>query len=257
MAQNFLSSPLYSLVVTADTSSPASDLFVENLHTDEVYLLLKQYGGNGYAFQMCPPPLFAEVIKINLIRARASKAGLLGEHDLWREACEVLHRIYGFSSEEWAEANERFDTDSKLSINISRSAVALYCISSLGSLGVLPPDPSLDNNCYMETRILHGLLSKALNPLSSFGTNGYVLWPLVVLGVQAVDGGADMRTFVRKHLINLSTVSGTYGPLAAKEVLESFWASGKTGWDACFDKPYMFTTILTVNRGRLIRRVED
>ena len=78
-----------------------------------------------------------------------------------------------------------------------------------------------------------------------------------MLGVQAVDGGADMRTFVREHLVNLSTVSGTYGPLAAKEVLESFWASGKTEWDACFDKPYMFTNILTVNRGRLIRRVED
>ncbi|KAJ5101380.1 hypothetical protein NUU61_003602 [Penicillium alfredii] len=236
--------------VIGDTSSPATDMLVEKLPLEELYLMLEQYGGNGYGFQMCPTPLFIEIVKINHIRARASRAGPIEEDDLRREAWEALCRIYAFSSEEWSEANDRFTDASILLSKIYQSAVALYCISSCQSLGILPPDHLLNNNCSMEAGILHGLLYEAATQHESTGILGYSLWPLMVLGVEARDGGSDPRAFVIGNLKDLSVSTGTYCPLAAKEVLESLWASGETGWDVCFDKPYLFTSVLTVNRGQ-------
>ncbi|KAL2827334.1 hypothetical protein BDW59DRAFT_171363 [Aspergillus cavernicola] len=211
------------LVVTADTSSPASNLLVQTLPIEELYSMLERYGGNGYAFQMCPTSLFVEIAKINYIRARASKSEMVEEGDLRKDACEALRRIYDFSFEEWANINGHLKEAHNLFFSILQSAVALYCISSLQTLGGLPPGSTLLlSNGYMEREILYGLLGKAFNPASAFRITGYLLWPLIVLGVQAVDGGADMRTFVRKSLTDLSAYWGTHSPLAAKEVLENF-----------------------------------
>ncbi|KAL2823284.1 C6 zinc finger domain-containing protein [Aspergillus cavernicola] len=238
------------VVVTADTSSPASDMLVEGLDLEELYLMVKQYGGNGYGFQMCPTPLFAEIVKINHIRNRISKPNCTNEDDFQKNAYEVLRRVYNFSPAAWIESNEYLTEESRLIVDIYQSAVALYCMSSLQSIGALPPDPLLRNNCDMERRILHGLLERALRQRP----HGYTFWPLMVLGVRAVDGGPALRAFVRENMIDLSASSGTYSPLAAKEILGRFWASGRTEWDACFDKPHMFTTVLTVNRGQLPTR---
>ncbi|CAG8082358.1 unnamed protein product [Penicillium salamii] len=241
------------LIVNADTSSPASDLLVETLPLQQLYSIIDQFGGNGYAFQMCPPPLFLDIIKINHIRSRASKVDTTQDDTLQKEASQILSQVYGFPGEEWASANDKHDDENLLLISIFQSAVALYCMSSLQSVGVLPPDPRLKSNRYMETRILYELLNKALNPLPSAGSNGYFLWPLVVLGVQAIGACGNLRTFVRENLVNLSASSGTHGPLAACQVLETFWASGKTEWDDCFRESTMLTTILTVNRGQLLK----
>ncbi|THC87327.1 hypothetical protein EYZ11_013228 [Aspergillus tanneri] len=241
------------LAVTADTSSPASDLLIETLPIEELYLLLGKYGGNGYAFQMCPTPLFVEIAKINHLRARASKAGIIGDLDLQEEACEILRRVYDFSPVEWTKANGPLEEAKIFFFNILQKAVALYCMSSLQNLCLFPQGSPLSNSRYTERELLYGLLSQAFGPLSSLGLKGYLLWPTMVLGVEAVDGGAVMRFFVQRSLIELSVSRGTYSPLAAKEVLESFWASDKTGWDACFDQPYMFTTVLTVNRGQMVK----
>ncbi|GAD93893.1 C6 zinc finger domain-containing protein [Paecilomyces variotii No. 5] len=238
------------VVVTADTSSPASDLLVEGLGLEELCQVVNQYGGNGYGFQMCPPPLFSEIININHIRSQISKPNCINKNDFQENAREVLRRVYNFSPAAWIQSNGYRTEESKLIVDIHQSAVALYCMSSLQSIGALPSDPLLRKNCDMERQILHGLLERLLRQRP----HGYTLWPLMVLGVQAVDSGPALRAFIREKMTDLSASSGTYAPLAAKEVLERFWASGRTEWDACFEKPHMFTTVLTVNRGQLPRR---
>ncbi|KAJ5094964.1 hypothetical protein N7532_007255 [Penicillium argentinense] len=67
------------LAVNGDTASPASDMLITSIPADEIYLVIKQFGGNGFAFQMCPMSLFVEIMNINRIRARASIAGLMEE----------------------------------------------------------------------------------------------------------------------------------------------------------------------------------
>lgn len=225
-------------------------MLVEGLDPTQLYSIVQRYGDNGYAFQTCPTPQFAEIIKINYIRNQMSRPEKKNQCNLQSDAREVLRRVYEFSPAAWTESNEFLTNESDLIVTAYQSAVALYCMSSLSSVGALPPDPLLKNNCDIERRILHGLLEKGLDQRSY----GYLFWPLMVLGVHAVHGDYSLRSFVRDKMISMSAISGTYAPLAAKEALEDFWGSGKEKWDDCFKKPHIFTTVLTVNRGQLPRR---
>ncbi|KAJ5152016.1 hypothetical protein N7492_010311 [Penicillium capsulatum] len=240
------------LVVLSDTTSPASDMLLGGLNVDELYGMVKEYGGNGSGFQMCPMPLITEIIKTNHIRTLISKRNKMDANDdLQSEAREVLRRVYAFSPTAWTESNEYLADSSKHISETYQSAVALYCMSSLQSVGALPPHPLLKRNRDVEARILHGLIEKSLSQRCA----GYNFWPMLVLGVQAVNGSPSLRAFVRDKMVVMSAICGTYAPLRAKDILEQFWASGKDEWDDCFDKPYMLTTILTVNRGQLPRKL--
>jgi hypothetical protein len=61
----------------------------------------------------------------------------------------------------------------------------------------------------------------------------------------------EIRAFVVQALLALAHHSGSCVPLTAKQVLEAFWASGQTGWDACFARPYVFTGQIAVDTRRL------
>lgn len=74
-----------------------------------------------------------------------------------------------------------------------------------------------------------------------------MLWPLVVLGVAAAEESVALQAFVADQLVLLSRHLGTHVPITAKLMLETFWASGQTRWDACFDRPYVFTTFLSLD----------
>lgn len=237
-------------MVLADTSSPSSNLLVDDLDISELHQIINEYGGNGYGFQMCPTQLFTEIVNINHVRNQMRKRNGTDISDLQRDAREILHRVYEFSATTWTESNEFLTEESVLIVETYKSAVALYCMSSLSSVGALPPDPLLRSNCEMEGRILYGLLTKCTSRRSP----GYMFWPLMILGVQVKDEDTTMRHFVRNHMVSMSASTGTYAPLAAKEVLEKYWASSKDGWDDCFETPQMFTTVLTVNRGQLPRK---
>ncbi|KAL1854608.1 hypothetical protein Plec18167_003271 [Paecilomyces lecythidis] len=196
---------------------------------------------------MCPQPLLAEIIRVNHLRKRATK--LTVPEDLSHEAYEILDRIDGFSTERWAESRSSSKEDWILLGNIYRTAVALYCISSLQSVSVLPLSSSLRVRCSTHGQLLHILLNEAL---SSPRINRFMLWPLVVLGVQAANGDLEMRLFVEKQLPEMSRRVGTSVPLTAKGVIEKFWASGETRWDACFDRPYVFVTQIAVDLQQFI-----
>lgn len=79
-----------------------------------------------------------------------------------------------------------------------------------------------------------------------------MVWPLVVLGVDAARRTAARRTFVTRKLEALSYELGTSISSTAKDVLEKFWKSDERSWDACFDRPYAFTTQIAPDTGRLL-----
>jgi hypothetical protein len=94
---------LNSVVVTADTSSPASDMITGGFDLKEFYRVVKEYECNGYGFQMCPTPLFAEIVKINHTRNRISKSNCTDEDDLHKmhsKSCvmsTISHQLHGSS----------------------------------------------------------------------------------------------------------------------------------------------------------------
>ena len=204
-------------------------------------------------FQMCPPPLFAEIIRINHIRLQAVKhvSQASKVEALSHEAYDILSRIQDFSSEQWANSKPRSKQDWTVVGDVYQTAVTLYCVSSLQSLSVLPTTPSLKAECAAHAQLLHSSLTLAV---ARPRIKRFTLWPLVVLGVEAAQQGRGaMRDFVAGQLPILSRDAGTHVPLTAKGVLERFWASGETGWDSCFDQPYAFVMQIAVDTSGILR----
>ena len=232
----------YSIGVIGNTTCAAKDLVMTNSHLNDLDFILEQYGGRLFVFQMCPPSLFAEIVKINHLRMRATRVVEVGS--LSQEAYTILNRVDEFSPEQWAQSKPSSQKDWMLLGTVYQLAVSLYCISSLQSLSALPRTASLAAHRTASIQSMHVFLQDAL---SSPKIKRLMLWPLVVLGVQAVNGNALLRVFVKIKLSELSRHIGIASPLAAKSVLERYWKSGETDWDKCFDKPYAFVTQFAVN----------
>ena len=198
---------------------------------------------------MCPPALFAEIIKINHLRMQATRHDPSTTEKCAQEAYSIAARVHDFSPERWAQPKPSSNKDWMRLGNIYQAAVGLYCILSLQSLSVLPRSLSLRTQCARHAQILQVLVKQAL---SSPKTKRFMIWPLVVLGVEAVHGDSALRTSVGQQLVELSRYAGTYVPLLAKSVLERFWVSGETAWDSCFDRPYAFTTQIAVDMSAII-----
>lgn len=196
-------------------------------------------------FQVCALPLFSEVVRINYVRKRASCNDLSDAKLLSREAYEILNRISKFSTAEWAASKPTAKKSWVLIGHAYGAAVALYAILSLQSVGVLGDTPALCDDRATLRRQLFAAFQEAL-PSSTL--KRLMFWPLVVLGVEAGSGGdQDLRTFVAGQMPELSRHAGVHSPWVAKDVLETFWNSGQTRWDACFDKPYVLTTQIAVD----------
>lgn len=239
-----------SIAVMGNTTCPASDLHMTSLHMKARRFLPEQYGTSILPFQLCPLPLFVDIITTNHLRMQAARVGAAVDIEaLQGEAHNLLDRIDSFSPHQLAESKYSSREDWVLVGKVYQAAVALYCILSLQSLSVLPETPELRIKCATNGTMLQTLLEEAL---ASKKLNRFIVWPLVLLGVEAAYGGASMRAFVANQLSELSRDVGSYVPLMAKRVLEGFWASGETRWDACFCRPYIFTMQIAVDTSRLM-----
>ncbi|KAK4098861.1 C6 zinc finger domain-containing protein [Parathielavia hyrcaniae] len=260
------------VAVIGNTTCPASSILMAEAHLGALDAIMNLSNTTVTSFQMCAPALFAEIIRINHLRVRATVHGshMQEETDtheaLAQEAYAILERIHHFSPEHWADIKPRSRDDWTLMGRIYQTAVALYCVSSLQSLAVLPTTTTTTGTTTTtpqsgaRARLLHQLLEQAV---ASQRIQRFTLWPLVVLGVvtspthgDGAAASAAARGFVAAQLPVLSRCVGTYVPLTAKSVLERFWASsGGTGqgqWDACFDRPYAFFTQLAVDTSRIL-----
>lgn len=225
------------------------------MHLSSVDSILARHGDAASPFQMCPPQLFTDIIRINNLRMLAATSGQRAQH-LSLAAFEALDLVAAFSPEQWANSKDSSVEDWTLMGRAYQAAVSLYCIMSLQSLSVLPRSATIRNAHAEHTRQLHTLLAaKGIGLLSSPRTRRFMLWPLVVLGV-AVAGkelncSSELRDFVALSLEELSLSLSTRVPLTARGALESFWASNSTRWDDCFNRPYVFTAQIAVDSGHL------
>ncbi|KAB8277448.1 hypothetical protein BDV30DRAFT_234781 [Aspergillus minisclerotigenes] len=232
------------ITVMGDTSSPVPNLTMATSQLEELDSMIEQYDGRPFAFATYLTALFAEIIKINYLRVRASKSDRIAASVFTNDAYEIiLNRIHSFSPEQWAEPKLTAHAEWVLLGNIHQAAVALYCILSLQSLAILPRSSFLPQHCTAHAQLLQRLLSQAL---AFHRVERFIIWDLVVLGVAAVND-AGIRAFIREQLPELSHSTGTYAPFMAKALLERFWASGETHWDACFDQPYTFAMNMSVD----------
>jgi hypothetical protein len=181
------------------------------------------------------------MIKINSLRFQVMTSPVT--ESTKATAHELLEHIEAFSPENWTEERTEASTDTKedwlLLGRIYRSSVALYCISSLQSLGIIP-----SNRYFTAMRTVHGtrLFTFLQKALTRARIKSCMIWPVVVAGMQAVDASPNIRHIVDEQLAELGQSLGTPAPLWASAVFHRFWASGKTGWDDCFDRAHVFVS---------------
>ncbi|KAF3765324.1 putative C6 finger domain protein [Cryphonectria parasitica EP155] len=239
------------LSVIGNTTCPASDLNMTIPTMEEVDFILAKSSSNMIPFQLLPPSLLVEIANINRLRAQATTC--VGSQTLPQEAVEILDRIRSFSPSQWARLKPASQEYWALAGDVYRSAVLLYGISSLRSVAILHQSPSLDALWATQTQSLQQLLDKAL---SSACIKDNMLWPLTVLGAGSTGCGPAMRSFVATKLDNMSQSVGSFAPLLAKNVLERFWRSDDTSWDACFPRPYIFATIFSLDLKQIFLQPE-
>lgn len=206
--------------------------------------------GSAVTPSLCPPSLLAEIVRINHLRLQARTKATVIEGFLTDKAYRILNRIHKFSPEQLAESKPSSKEDWRLVGSVFKSAVILYCILSLQSASLLPETATLGETCTNYGRLLQASLAETL---SSPRTKRYMLWPVVVLGVEAAHSGLAMRAFIAEQLPELSRAAGTSVPLTALTVLKSFWTSDDIRWDACFDRPYPFTMQIAVDVSQVLR----
>ncbi|KAI0177539.1 fungal-specific transcription factor domain-containing protein [Pestalotiopsis sp. NC0098] len=238
------------IAVISNTTSPSLEIGMSDSQLEELHVLLDQYGHNVFAFQLCPPDLFGGIVHINRIRMRAAKHATAGNEvdELRLEAHTILAKIDGFSSSAWAESKPASTEHWKISGDVYKRAVLIYCILSLQGLFSSPDVSVFQERCRASAQELKSLLSSGVHILS---LKRFMLWPLIVLGVAGSNSDSNMRAFVSAQLPELSRFSGLYAPIIAKQVLERFWTSGDTSWDACFDRPYAFTMHTAIDVSRI------
>jgi hypothetical protein len=220
-----------------------------NLHVEALSFLLEKYSIMASQIHLCPIQLFPEIFKVNHLRMQGARPDLFDTEALQEVAYEILDRINSFSPQQLADSKHSCREDWILVGKAYQAAVALYCILSLQSLSVFPQSSALRMQCAEHGELLKSLLKEAL---ASKRLKRFMVWPLVVLGVEAVHSGEVMRSFVAKQLTELSYDAGTYVPLTAKRALEEFWSSGDTRWDDCFGRPYIFTLQIAVDTSGLM-----
>ncbi|KAI4659232.1 uncharacterized protein J4E78_005658 [Alternaria triticimaculans] len=191
-----------------------------------------------FPYTLCPRELFTEILRTNQLRAKASAATQLCDFnpDYALEAYNVLGRIEAFSAEDWARAGT-FCTEWLTVGLVYKSAVALYATLSLCPLMVLPTTPSL-----LESQAAYGdvLLSNLGTALKAPRMAKFMVWPLIVAGVEAMHRGEGTRNWIEAGLEDLSRTLGTSCPIKVCSVLKRYWKGGVAGWDECFDQSYVF-----------------
>lgn len=233
-----------SVAVIGNTTSPATDLIMTGPLINSINLVRKEYGNVVFGFQGCPLDLFVELVRINHLRFCATKPNIISVDECSSKAFRILDRVTNFSPDAWAKAKPSRNEDWMHLGYVYQAAVLLYAILSLQSLSILPRKDYLSDICVKNSLFLHELLERAIK---SPRIKRFLLWPLLVLGVEAVNRDQLMRSFVRQNLKDLSNYVGFHVPLRAKIVLERFWASNETSWEMCFNEPRAFAMHIAID----------
>ncbi|VUC27311.1 unnamed protein product [Clonostachys rosea] len=241
----------FHIDVFGATTAPCVDARRVQQQLSVVGHLKTLYGDGLLTSTPCPPELVSCIIFTNYIRSQPSNCFISLEDSYW-----PLQQILAFDPEAWAsslslhklQGSDPEDQHRQLPRSwswarigrIYQSAVALYCVESLG------PPPELG---HCDIRSAHReILLQELRQLTNGSRNQLrklVIWPMVIAGLVLDSNDQLSQDFVTKELTWLSATLGTAAPLIARGLLRELWHSsaysrhGRT-WEDLFDRPYVF-----------------
>ncbi|OAQ96193.1 hypothetical protein LLEC1_03077 [Akanthomyces lecanii] len=202
-----------AIAINVNTTSPARqqiDGFDDFTDAQLVSILDAAYSTS----MQCPTELYVNMVHISRLRAvLASKGNRPDETTVNQQVRRIFDSISHVDADEWAAKpmfKDKIDAVAAVG-RIFAVAVRLYGILTL-------PQSATSRHMLMHTTSL--------------------CWPLIVGGVAVAGGAAEDQDFIEKSLLSIWALPNTSACLImAIRKLRPFWASGKTGWEDCFDMP--------------------
>ncbi|KAK2594079.1 hypothetical protein QQS21_008228 [Conoideocrella luteorostrata] len=237
------------IATMANTTSPATDQ-IQGFASWTTPELCAVYSKTMYSEMPCPTHLFLNIIQIN--RLRTQLAATVSYKDvIWPLARDIFVDIERFSPENWIEPYPVPQKPEMVLVGkIFKTAVTLYGVLSLPPPPMSSPPPAEGDSpqthetptaaSYQKTKVAirDKLMRQACQAMDIRPTKIYLSWPLAVLGVALVDGKPSDQATIEDYLRKISVAPQSYcGPTITLNKLKAFWASGKTGWEDCFDEP--------------------
>ncbi|KAM3512113.1 hypothetical protein MY11210_004249 [Beauveria gryllotalpidicola] len=259
---------VFMLHVLTSTTTPAAQMLTifDDLTPEETHHV---FTFTLYTDVPCSSHVFADLIRINRLRALVA-GGAPVQSFVLPAARQVYKHIAEFSVTDWEEPYGVPDKpEARLLCRIFQKAVLLYGLLTLPPLSLAPittttttpaddeegssnlPSPEMSgseagiddgeadlastpNTDTLRVEIL-ALIREVLPLIAKRPTS--LAWPLAVVGVTLTgQGDAAERDFVTQTLRGISTHRDAYyGPTLCLGKLHKFWASGKTGWEDCYD----------------------
>lgn len=184
-------------------------------------------------------------IRLTQLRSQVAD-GTCTDFALNRTVRDLFNAISAFDAEEWAFTMKfKVDSPAFTFARIFQIATRLYGILSLPpsaivSWSVASIYPRLpDMTVYDSVLVCHRreLLELLYLYRGRFARTKDLNWPLIVAGVSlAGDGSIEDRNFIVESLLATWSCPLTRcSPFLCLQKLQTFWASGKTAWDDCFD----------------------
>jgi hypothetical protein len=201
---------------------------------------MRNCAAGDYPTFPCPPPLLRQVIIINYLRHQTcieSKSPVV-------EVGRVISNIRAFEPRGWARTKPEAYRDIWETVaKIFKVSTLIYALASLNRCN------DLKDFHEARTRLIVALRTMINAPDTSVLVKYGAIWPAIVAGYAA--GGPrhgksntwdrhDDQTQTKAILHALGRSTGIAMPFYAIRVLEKFWKSGSTDWDACFSTPCAF-----------------
>lgn len=223
----------------ANSTSPAHDQ-IEELYQFSADEVAKFFSVHVYSEMPCPTTLFLELFCIVKLR-RLSVTGA-PYHAAIRPVLDgILERVSAFVPEMWHEPyGVPKQPEFVVMARVFKVAVALYGVLTLPppSASSAPEDVSSweMRRIYLRTELLR-LMREAAGLLVD---KGALCWPAAVAAVAIADGSQADQEFVISIVGPKKEGQGQsfYVPAFYKIKFRQFWASGKLGWDECYNEPF-------------------
>ncbi|KAM3508353.1 hypothetical protein MY11210_006752 [Beauveria gryllotalpidicola] len=222
----------------ANTTSPACDQ-IKELDGFTLAQLADYFSVQMYGEMPCPSDLFLEMLRVTELR-RLAMTGVRYDRAIAPAVRDVLNRIASFVPETWDEAYGVPDqAEFVLMARVFKCSVALYAILSLP-----PPSVSisevLESWAIRKTELRQELMQLMREALGVLRSKAALCWPVAVAGVAVAEGSDEDRDLVLSTFLDSQgePMESFYVPKHYMEKLRGFWASGKRGWEDCWDEPF-------------------
>ncbi|EJP62869.1 C6 finger domain protein [Beauveria bassiana ARSEF 2860] len=200
--------------------------------------ILRIYSDMYFRVFPCPSCLFLSIVRVTRLRVLAASLGP-SSPELVSAAEETCAAVYGFAPDRWTE-EYTLPSDPKIYTfaRVFQATTILYALLSLPHALAQPfrrVEAARGRNARRHyRRVLIDSIEKASKV--RMGLAG-MCWPLAVLGAALHDGAPEEQAAVMGWLREMETLSTVAsGPILLQKLLPAFWASGKRGWEDCFDK---------------------